>query len=363
MRAGRRVQPHAALAVLALFVLAPSGSRAQTQAPVPTQAPPAEKKSNEPGPWQMAANVGIQVAQSAFSSNWRGGANGSVVWSANGDLTAERQFSLKFNLKNRLQLAYGQTIQQRPDPNDPNVRVWDAPEKTTDQIVLESIGRFSLESFVDPYVALRGDSQFNDESNPLGSIPFNPVRLMETAGAARVFEKTEDREFTSRIGFGFRQTFAQSFTDPVTLEKTRFSATDGGFEWQTDLKRPILDKRVLWKASLGVFQSVYYSQTDDLDAYDAEAADSAAAAGTTHGPIADFWKAVDVNFQTTLTSQITKMISVNLLFQWVYDKYDASANLDPTLPFSVRQAEVDRTVRKAGQYQEGLTLGITYRLL
>ena len=36
------------------------------------------------------------------------------------DLVAERQFSKSFNLKNELQLAYGQTAKQSADPNRPD---------------------------------------------------------------------------------------------------------------------------------------------------------------------------------------------------------------------------------------------------
>lgn len=75
-----------------------------------------------------------------------------------------------------------------------------------------------------------------------------------------------------------------------------------------------------------------------------------------------FARDVDVNFQNELSAQITKVVSANLFAQWVYDKFDGSADLDPALPFAVRHAEVDRTVRRAGQFKETLALGITYRL-
>jgi hypothetical protein len=328
----------------------------------PTPAPAADPEHLPPGPWSYGATVGLYLSQSAFSNNWSGGDKGSVVWTATSDLTAERQLSRSFHLGNELKLAYGQTTRQKLDPQDPRERVWDVPEKTTDQILLESTGRFTLDSYLDPYVSFRGESQFSDQSNPVGSIPLNPIRLKESAGFARVFQKTKEAELISRLGFGFRQTLARSFVDTVTKEKKRFTANDGGFEWQTNAKQPLLGKRVLYKASLGVFKTVFFSKKDDLKAFDAEAADSAAAHGLTHGAMADFWKDVDVSFQNEFSAQITKVLSVNLFAQWVYDKFDASANLEPTLPFAVRQAEVNRTVRKAGQFKETLALGLTYRL-
>jgi hypothetical protein len=328
----------------------------------PTRAMAADPKPLPPGPWHFGATVGLYLSQSAFSDNWKGGDKGSAVWTANADVTAERQFTRSFHLGNELQLAYGQTTQQKTDPNRPSQRVWSIPEKTTDQIAFESTGRFTLDSYLDPFVSFRGESQFSDQSNPVGTLSFNPVRLTESAGVARVFEKTEEAEAISRLGFGFRQTLARSFIDTLGRETRRFSSNDGGIEWQTNVKQPILGKRVLYKSSLRVFKTLFFSKKGDLATFDAEAADSAAAHGTTHDPIADFWKNVDVSFQNEFAAQITKVVSVNLFAQWYYDKFDASANLDPTLPFAVRQAEVNRTVRKAGQFKETLALGITYRL-
>jgi len=315
-----------------------------------------------PGPWKFGAIIGANLAQSSFSDNWKGGDRGSFVWVANSDLTLERQFTHHFNLSNRLQAAYGQTAQQLPDPNNPKLRVWDRPQKSTDVLALETLGRFTLDKLLDPFFSIRGETQFVDESSPIGQIRFNPVTLKETAGVARVFEKTDDREVMSRIGFGFRQTIARSFTDPVAKTKASFTATDGGIDWQTTVTRPILKKRVLYKGSLGVFKPFFYSKSEELEGFDALADSAAAANGTTHGAVADYWKQFDVNFQSTWTAQITKLLSVNLYVQWVYDKYDAAANVDLAQPFDVLSAELDRNIRKRGQFKETLAIGLTYRL-
>jgi hypothetical protein len=311
----------------------------------------------QPGEWRFATTLGLNLAQSSFSSNWAGGDQGSIVWTLLTDATAERQFQT-LNWKNVLQLAYGQTAQQRRDPNDPDRLVWDRPDKTTDLIMFESTGRWALGAYVDPYVALRLDSQFRDQSSPLGEISFNPIKLKESAGIARVLRKTADSEAITRLGFGFRQTMAQSFVDPVTLEKDRFVANDGGIEWQTEVTQPLLAKRVLYKSQLLVFQPVFYSGSDDVEAFDVRAA----AAFPGHEAVADFWKATDVNWQNTFSAQITKHLGVNLLVQWVYDKFDVAANVDPELPLDVLVAEVDRNVRKAGQFKETLALAFTYAL-
>ncbi|MBI5167936.1 MAG: DUF3078 domain-containing protein [Candidatus Eisenbacteria bacterium] len=309
----------------------------------------------EPGPWKLGAVAGLNVSQSSFSSNWAGGDRGSIVWVLNSDVNAERQFSKSFNLANRLQLAYGQTSRQTA--NAAGDLVWDTPDKTTDLIAFESTGRFTLDRWADPYAALRMDSQFEDQSSPLGVVRFNPVKLKETGGIARLLFKSEDSEGLMRLGLGFRQTIARSI-DAVTLEKQGFTSNDGGLEWQTNITRPVLEKKVLYKGQLLVFVPVFYSKAGALDQFDA----AALAAFPGREAVADFWRAPDVSFQNNFSAAITKYLSVNLYAQLVYDKFDSAANVDPSKPLAEQVAEVDRNVRKAGQFKETLSLGLTYRL-
>jgi len=327
-------------------------------------APAARAETPTPGPWQYGAVAGLNLSESAYSSNWKGGDHGALVWVLNADLTAARQFSEKFHLKNQLQLAYGQTARQDTSASG---LTWDRPEKSTDLISFESVGRFSLDTFVEPYMAIQAESQFLDQSSDIGDIRFNPVKLKETAGIARVLVKREDAEATTRLGFGFRQTFAKSFIDPVTKATERYVSQDGGFEWKTEVTWPLLDKKVLYKGNLLVFQPVFYSKSDDLEAFDAEAR----AADPTFESVVDFWKTTDIAHQSTLSAQITEHISVNLMMEWVYDKFDAAANVafaaaaikdTDVAKQEAAIADILRNVRKAGQFKEVLALGLTYTL-
>jgi hypothetical protein len=317
-----------------------------------------------PGPWKYGAVAAFNLAQSSFSSNWKGGDKGSIVWVLGMDGTAERQVTHVWNLQNLLQVAYGQTAQQVRDPADATRLVWDSPDKTTDLLALESNSRFTLGGWVDPYLSIRGETQFQDESSPVGIIQFNPVKLKEAAGVARVIEKTEVSEILTRVGFGFRQTFARSFVDPLLETQRSFTTHDGGFEWQTTATKPILDQKVLYKGKLLLFQPVFYSKSEDLETVDAAviAAYQAAYPGETRESVKDFWKAPDVDFQNQFTAQITRFIAVNLFVQFLYDKFDAAANIDPTLAADVSRVELDRTTRKAGQFKQTLALALTYRL-
>lgn len=348
MSAARRPLPLVRLCCL--FALSLSAS--------PLRAADAPKPPAEPGPWTFGAVATLNFSQSQFSTNWAGGDKGSIVWVAGAATTAERQFSRRFHLANSLQLAYGQTSQQVADPADPSGRRWDSPDKTTDQILFEATGRLTLDSFVDPYFGVRAESQFQDQSDPAGALTFNPIRLKQSAGIARVLEKTADRELITRLGVGFRQTLTRAFVDPATRERRRFTSNDGGFEWQTQMTRPMLDKKVLYKGQLLVFQPVFYSKSGALEDFDA----AARVALPGREPVADFWKAPDLDFLNTFSAQITKSLGVNLIVQWRYDKFDAATPLEAGQPIAAQAAVVDRGIRKAGQFKEVLALSVSYRL-
>jgi len=314
-----------------------------------------------PGPWKYKGMFGLNLSQSSFSTNWHGGDTGSLAWVANLDAAAERQFSTRFNLLNTLQLAYGQTSQQNRDAQG-QLR-WDTPDKSSDMIAFESTGRWTLQRFADPYFALRLDSQFQDQSDPVGDILFNPVKLKESAGIARVLLKTDSAQVITRLGFGFRQTMGSSFSDPVTRTKDFFVSNDGGVEWQTNAIGRMLDNRVLFIGRVLVFQPVFYSAHDQLQQFDA----IAGAANPTYEPVQDFWKATDVDVQATFSTAITKHINVNLFAQFLYDKFDTAANVEGTLEKTLANGylpgnDIERNVRKAGQFKQTLAIGISYQL-
>lgn len=324
-----------------------------------------------PGPWAYGVIGGLTLGQSAFSDNWSGGDKGTINWVLNANLEAKRQLTAKFNIANALQLAYGQTSTQGSDPSDPGRKVWSTPDKTSDLILFESVGRFTLQSFVDPYLSFRLDSQFVDESDPVGSINFNPVKLTETAGVARVLHCGRQdstgckEEWIARAGFGFRQTMASSFTDATGDATERFTTNDGGLEFASTAKYPMANDRVVYQGNLNIFYPVFFSLSDELEEFDRIARD----ADPAREAVADFWKSPDVNFQNTFTSAITSWLNVSLFAQWVYDKFDAATNVavdgveGDAAALQLLQAEVDGGIRKAGQFKQTLGIGLSYKFL
>lgn len=339
-----------ALAVLALALTLGAGAAAAADPPVA-------------GPWKYGALTSFNLAQSSFSTNWKGGDKGSMVWVLGAELSAERQFSTRFNLQNVLRAAYGQTASQKADPDDPRQYVWDAPDKTTDLLAFESNSRWTLNGFVDPYFSFGAETQFADQSSPIGTIRMNPIKLKQTAGVARVLEKTETSEVITRLGFGFRETLAKAWVDAVSRSQRSFTTQDGGFEWQTTATKPILDGKVLYKGRLLLFRPLFYSKSSDLETLDRAVVQYVESTpGATRESVKDFWRATDIGFQNTFTAQLTKVLAVNLYGEFVYDKFDAAANVDPSLAPAAALVELDRNTRKAGQYKQTLALALTYRL-
>jgi hypothetical protein len=315
-----------------------------------------EERELEIGKWYPTLEAGLTLTQSAYSDNWAGGDKGSVVWTAILNSTLENQLNENTNWSNTLKLAFGQTHQQRGD------REWDKPEKSTDLLQYETVLRFTLGWHVDPYASGRFESQFHDASDPGGrNLKLNPIVLKESVGFAKQFINEEDRNLLTRLGVAFRQTNRRLFTEPAPGDATESKfANDGGVEWVTDYKTKVFEDRVSWTSKLIVFQPVFYSEKSKLEDLTAEQLSTAGV----DPDVANFTTVVDVDWENVFTTQITKIISVNLYVRWVYDKYDNSVppRLDENGDLA-NPADVNAAIRKSGQFKQTLAIGLTYRFL
>ncbi|NNE10074.1 MAG: DUF3078 domain-containing protein [Gemmatimonadetes bacterium] len=317
-----------------------------------------KKRVLELGKYYPSLESGVNLSQSAYSDNWAGGDKGSIVWTWLLNGTLENQLNKGLNWNNNLKLAFGQTHQQDAARN------WGKPDKSTDLIDYETIFRFTRGWLVDPFVSGRFESQFIDDSDALGrSLNFNPLKFKETGGVARQFIDEEDRSLLSRLGFTFRQSVRDQFSDSVDTTNTATfsqSTNDGGIEWITDYKTKILEDRVTWTSKLSLYQPIFYSDKDNLEMI--SAADLTAAGLASD--IADYSTTMDIDFENIFSAQITKIIAVNLYTRWVYDKFDntvgTSFDEDGML---LNGTDLNRAIRKAGQFKQTLAIGVTYRFL
>jgi len=320
----------------------------------------ADEKKLEVGKWYPSAEAGINLTQSSYSDNWRGGDKGSVVWAAIFNGTLENQFTPSLDWNNTLKLAFGQTHQQKLKSD--GGRAWEKPEKSTDLIDYESILRVTRGWPVDPFVSGRFVSQFIDASDPSGrNLTLNPMEFKESAGLARMFVSTEDNELLSRVGITFRQNVRRLLSEPAPSTVTDTKTTHGiGAEWVTDYKNKILEDKGAYTSKLTVFMPAYYSEKETFDKLSPDTLDYY---GIDRN-VKNFTEAIDLDWENIFSTQITKYISVNLYVQFVYDKYDNSVPpvLNDDGSFK-NPKDVKAAIRKAGQFKQTMAIGFTYRFL
>lgn len=272
-----------------------------------------DERAEDKTGWNLSTDINLTLTQNSYSNNWAGDENSSVSWTGTSSMTAEKQLSEKVNWDNSLKLAFGQTHLQRTETERLNSdgskkERWKAPQKSTDEIDLNTIFRFTLGGFVDPYVSGRLETQFINEEKDL----FDPQDYTEAAGIARQFFKRDEAELMMRLGFALRH----------HIRKDEDTTQDSGIEYVMNYQRVMWEKRLKYVSQLRVYKAFLYSESDKEG-------------------VGDEWKAPDVDWENTFNLNIVKYISINLYTQLLYDK------------------EVD----KAGRFKETLGLGFTYNLL
>ncbi|MCK4427399.1 MAG: DUF3078 domain-containing protein [candidate division Zixibacteria bacterium] len=269
-------------------------------------------------PWKKSVDLDLTATQNSYSDNWAGGEAGNVSWMVLANSVFEKKLSEILSSKTTAKFAFGQTHTQ-----DQETKKWAKPTKSTDLVDIETLTRFTLKTWVDPYLAFRFESQFLDASVPQVKRYFSPKKLTESIGISRVFYKTENNEFLSRLGFGLRQIITEDIVDTLAKKTKTSSTNDGGIESVSDVKFTLSDK-VSYTSKLSLYKALFFSESDKFK-------------GTPEG---DYWKEVDVNWENTISVSISKYISVSLLTQLLYDK----------------------EINKKGRFKETLSLGLTYKL-
>ncbi|HBC46706.1 MAG TPA: hypothetical protein DCZ43_06640, partial [candidate division Zixibacteria bacterium] len=218
---------------------------------------------------------------------------------------------------------FGQTHQQ-----DKTTKHWNRPLKSSDKIDLDNLGRFTLHAFVDPFVAFRFQSQFLDASYDPMKRMINPILLTESAGIARMIYQKDKDQVLSRLGFAFRENLdraIQGTAADILDKKTKLVSTnDGGIESVTDAQYK-LASNISYTGKLTIFKAVFFSKKNDFK-------------GT---PAENYWKAIDVNWESTFAASLTKLITANLYTQVIYDK----------------------EISLKGRFKETFGLGLTFKLI
>lgn len=334
--------------LLLILLLVPTGALAQDDD---------EEEELEVGRWYRTLEAGLLLTQSSFSDNWAGGDSGQLAWAVLAGGSLKNQMTASWLLHNTLTLAYGKASQEDENGN------WSRPRKITDRIDFESILRGTLGYYLDPYAAVRVESQFEDASDPLnrGSRVFNPVVVKESFGVAHDYLPQEDRQLLVRFGGALRQTFRSQYEtdDPADDTTVTEVGTDGGVEFVVDYNDQYFDDKYAWTSKLTVYQPLFYSSKSTFEDLDYTLAGNA----PVDPDVADYTTTVDVDWENVFTAQVSQYIDVNLYVRFVYDKYDTS--VEPLLNDAgdelTNAVGVSEAIRKAGQFKQTLALGLTYR--
>jgi hypothetical protein len=269
--------------------------------------------------WKKSLVVDLTTTQTAYSDSWTGGEAGSFNWVGNLNGKAEKQLKEWLDVQSRLKLSFGQTVTQNPD-----TKGWSKPRKSTDLIDWETIGLITVDAYVDPYVAFRLESQFLNASVDAKNRYLDPILLTESGGAARKVYQREDDEILLRLGLAVRQRINKVIVDTATLATDDSVRTDGGFQFNANANLTLSEK-LSYTGQLTLYKAVIYSDKDELK-------------GT---PFEDDWKAIDVNWETIITASVSKIITVNLYTQLLYDKQ----------------------ISRRGRIKETLGLGFVFKLI
>ncbi|MCB5251474.1 MAG: DUF3078 domain-containing protein [Candidatus Cloacimonadaceae bacterium] len=251
-------------------------------------------------PWNIDSDMNLTLSQSAFSDNWQGKEMSNITWMASSNTSMEKQMKEWLHNRNTLKLAFGQTHLQKT--NSAGEKYWEAPDKSTDKIDLESLWRFTLQTWVDPFVAGRMESQFLDlsQQDQDNTRFVNPLLFTESAGMMRTFIDNESTSLNTRLGAAFRQNVNRDQMD-INLDKETLTTMDGGLQLVSELRKNIeAPLQSAFRSRLQIYQALYNSESDDL--------------------ATDDWKSPDLVWENSLSTKLFGLVSANLIFELRYDK-------------------------------------------
>ncbi|MFZ5516818.1 MAG: DUF3078 domain-containing protein [Candidatus Zhuqueibacterota bacterium] len=270
-----------------------------------------------PKNWLVNMLVGMDANQLSINSNWSGGGKGSFTWKIYSRMEFENKKKI-YNWKNMLYCAYGQISVQEKEQ-------WTIPEKSNDVIDFDSELKFTLERFIDPYVAFAFDTQFSAGYNPktreLVSRFLNPVKLSQSAGIAKSISKNKKFQLTTRLGYGAKEVVAGevALRKLWTGDETKWMKIDGGVEWLTEFKSEF-NANITLTNKLKLFQAVFSSISEDKD------------------PDRN-WQQLDLYWEQMFTARLTQYVLFNVVVKLMYD----------------------RDTSKGGQFLENASLGVSYK--
>lgn len=303
---GLRSRIMAAIAAVALFSLNSFGQ---------------DSTSNAPQKWKYSILTNLTLTLNHYSGNWAGDEVSAFSWGWQFDGSAQRAITPWFTSINNLKLKFGQTSMK--EENSSGKKEWESMKKSSDLIDFEAVGRFTLNGFIDPFIAARAVTQFAD-MRAEKRIYLNPAAVTESFGAIKDILNNKFIDWNARIGGAVRQSIERNYQLPDSLKPSNKVTNDGGLEFVTNFKAVSKDNRLSYIAQIKVYEAIFSSIAEEMKGSSNEKE----------------WRYPDVTWENTLGVTLTKYIMLNLYAQILYDK------------------EIDSDVR----FRETVGLALTYTL-
>lgn len=243
------------------------------------------------------------TTQTSFD-NWTSGGENTFAWQINLGVKFINNQE-KWNWTHAGKFAFGKNKIGQQDPR-----------KSLDEIKMESVYTYKLGTLINPFAAIKGETQFaygykyTDTSAVKISNFMDPGYFTESIGLGY----TPSEQLTTRLGFAMKQTVTRDFPvpysdDPETPEKETFRS-EAGLESVTDFSQTFKEN-LLFTSNLVLFSNLKAVNQ------------------------------VDIQWDNVLTASIVKYVNVTFNFKLVYD----------------RNLSVKRQIKQA------LSLGMTYTFI
>jgi len=243
----------------------------------------------EQEPWEIFLDANLTMTLNTYSNSWTGEEAGSFSWASRLLLEANKQLHKKFRVENTLKLGFGQSKIQDKDTDK-----WSKIQVSTDLIDFETVNKFTLDGFVDPYIAGRVQTTFLDASPTNHEVKYaNPIIITESFGASRRIIKKDDHKLSTRFGGAAYQ----------RINRKVKATNDGGLELVTNYLINAKENIITYTSFLNLYQALMSSENAN-----------------------NKWKTIDIDWQNNLSVNVTKYIMIGFMFQMLYDR-DISEDL------------------------------------
>ncbi len=271
--------------------------------------------------WKYSILTNLTLTLNHYSGNWAGDEVSAFSWGWQFDGSAQRALAPWFTSINNLKLKFGQTSIK--EENSSGNKEWEFMKKSSDLIDFESVARFTMKGFIDPFVGARAVTQFADMRTER-RVYLNPAVVTESFGAIKDILKNKFISWNARIGGAVRQSIERNYQLPDSLRPSDKVTNDGGVEFVTNFKAVSKDNRLSYIAQIKIYEAIF----------------SSIAEGKKETSNEKHWRYPDVTWENTLGVTLTKYIMLNFYAQLLYDK------------------EIDSDIR----FRETIGLALTYTL-